>query len=202
MLGAQLRLARQYAITQRRRVAVLMPSKDITKSDGELYNAWGSTKRGFLNPFLYGSFRTCFVDSNGVFDGWVPNSQWEYLPVGSAIFGADEDETGSSFVFNPSNLPSDDSGKTTFVSGVIFPVNNPIGDFDGNGTPDEDTDKIYNVRAVIFKPTGALTDSNGLVVTVGEGLYVNGNWIIRNGKNWQDLILNPYTGRLEYKGPQ
>jgi Tfp pilus assembly protein FimT len=208
MLGAQLRLARQYAITQRRRVAVLMPSKDIQNHDGYSYdntiNPWSVAERNSLNPFLHVSFRSCFVDGSGNFEEWVPNSQWEYLPVGSAIFEADTDQTTTNFT--PTNI--NDSGGT-YVKDVLFPVGTIIGDFNGNNiledgvsVSDKD-DLLKNVRAVIFKPTGALDSSSSeIVVTVGEGLYVNGNWIIRNGKNWQDLMLNPYTGRLEYKGPE
>jgi hypothetical protein len=189
MLGAQLRLARQYAITQRRRVAVLMPSKQAD------YNPLHSDTNKILNNYKNKAFRTCFVEGTD-FDGWVPNSQWEFVPVGAGIFKADNVSSDEASEYNsdykskdPDDLPS------VKVNGVYF--GRAIGETNDDGAT------IDNVRAVIFKPTGALdSGSSEIIVTVGEGLYVNGKWIIRNGRNWQDLTLNPYTGRLEYKGPE
>jgi type IV fimbrial biogenesis protein FimT len=68
---SQIRLARQYAITNRVRVAVLLPAKDFP-SDG---TATGSTR------YKASSVRSCIVDSGKNFVEYVAKTQWAFLPM-------------------------------------------------------------------------------------------------------------------------
>ena len=68
---SQIRLARQYAITNRVRVAVLLPAKDFP-SDG---TATGSTR------YKASSVRACIVDSSKNFVEYVAKTQWAFLPM-------------------------------------------------------------------------------------------------------------------------
>ncbi len=67
---SQIRLARQYAITNRVRIAVLLPAKDFP-SDG---TATGSTR------YKASSVRSCIVDSGKNFVEYVGKTQWAFLP--------------------------------------------------------------------------------------------------------------------------
>ena len=68
---SQIRLARQYAITNRVRVAVLLPAKDFP-SDG---TATGATR------YKASSVRACIVDSSKNFVEYVAKTQWAFLPM-------------------------------------------------------------------------------------------------------------------------
>lgn len=74
MVGAQLRLARQYAITSRKRIALLMPRDDEIGPPAVARH--------------YTQFRACEYSFNGVstnFVAWIPNTKWETLPTGAII---------------------------------------------------------------------------------------------------------------------
>jgi len=81
MVGGNLRLARQYAISLRKDVALLMPSS------GELTEA----------EFAYSALRVCEVTggTSTQFVAWIENTKWEYLPLGAVIAEADADRDTS-----------------------------------------------------------------------------------------------------------
>jgi len=71
MVGSQLRLARQYAITHRTRVAVLLPG-----------NQGGSAN----NDKKFSAMRACTVNkSTGDWEDWVPGTKWVFLTKGAVI---------------------------------------------------------------------------------------------------------------------
>lgn len=90
MVGGQLRLTRQYAITSRTRVALLLPAIDEVDVGGV---------KGA--PRHYTQFRACQVDASKVWVAWIPNTKWEVLPTGAII--AKADGTGTS----PRDPPTD-----------------------------------------------------------------------------------------------
>ena len=94
MVGSQLRLTRQHAITKRKIVGLLLPRSEIT-SPGNV---------------SYAAFRACEVDSTGAFVEWIQDAKWEYLPTGTIIAEADQDSGIDAAG------PDDDS--PTLVSGV------------------------------------------------------------------------------------
>ncbi len=203
MVAAQLRLARQHAVTRRKRVAVLFPSIDIenTGAAGSYQTgSWSSDQKQWIQPYLNTSMRACYVDSSNQFLSWVSGTKWERLPVGASVFEADSDGSpDGGFHHEGATMPSDDG--MTSVGGVVFPVGNPAGNFDdtgsSGGTVDAD-DGMESVRAVVFKPTGALAGETEQVVTVGEGAY-NAGWVIRNGKNYRDMSIDAFTGRCWFR---
>ena len=189
MMTSQLRLARQHAIANRVRVAVLMPGAEIRNSTDSSLN---SVQAQALAPVYYQAFRPCVVDAAGDFSGWVPNTKWEFLPAGVAVLEADDDS--GSAASTPGTNPSDRTGGYLTVDHVLMPVGAMSGDLDGD-TILEAHDAVTHVRAVIFKPTGMLP-SLQRYVTIGEGSYVFGQWIIRNRKNMRDIQIDQYTGRI------
>jgi type II secretory pathway pseudopilin PulG len=96
MVGAQLRLARQEAIAQRKRIAILFPAAGQVTDPPDVG---------------YQAFRACIVDRSNAFQSWVENTSWQYVPTGTVIAEVDDDHTGG--IDDP---PSDGGG--TLVSGV------------------------------------------------------------------------------------
>lgn len=83
LVGAQLRLTRQYAIANRKRVALLMPRNYTTSPVG-----------GHDNALMFSAVRACEVRRNGAsedFVAWIPGTDWLFLPTGSVIAEADQD---------------------------------------------------------------------------------------------------------------
>lgn len=76
MVGSQLRLARQYAIAHRQKVAVIMPGPAA----------------GAPADKRYVGFRTARWNAvTNVFQG-IPGTKWEFLPKGTVIAEADNDK--------------------------------------------------------------------------------------------------------------
>ncbi len=69
MLTSQLRMARQYAISKRERVALLLPGPNNNLPD----------------PMRFVAFRSCIVDKSNNFQRWIQNTEWNYVPTGSSI---------------------------------------------------------------------------------------------------------------------
>ena len=124
--------------------------------------------------YRYTAFRICQVDNAGPanFVAWVSGTKWEFLPTGAVIAEADQDSGAT-------NPPND--GTWTPVSGVPG--------FTGD------------CRAVIFKPTGAPAGGAQRYVTVVDGFASNGTVTIKNAKNYVDILVDQYTGRISYLNP-
>ena len=75
LVASQLRLARQYAITKREYVAVMLPEKTFDSTD----SIAGSKE------YRASSIRTCICDSSGEFDRYINGTQWHFLPKGIYI---------------------------------------------------------------------------------------------------------------------
>lgn len=162
MVGGQLRLARQCAISSRKNVALLMPS------NGEM-----------IEPELsYTALRTCEVTGGPLprFVMWLPNTKWEYLPLGAVVAEADDDE-------NMSAPPADGQ-----YSKVIPDAANAIGAASGR-----------TVRAVVFRKTGCTIAPTRMYVTIAEGVVVGGALTIKNADNTMDLSVNQFTGQVSHE---
>lgn len=201
MVASQLRLVRQYAITNRVRIAILMPGTQMTTHGGTLLTAAFPEA---VAPMTCKTFRPCLVDASNQFVDWVPGTTWTHLPAGIAILEADQD-AGSSEV--RSGQPPQD-GTFSKVNHVPLPVGAPTGDLNGNGSLETDTsgagahgDLAHNVRAIVFKPSGRL-NSLQRYVTIGEAEHDGAQWAaIRNRANLVDVCVDQYTGRVVVKGP-
>ncbi|MCK5806105.1 MAG: hypothetical protein KAI66_24950, partial [Lentisphaeria bacterium] len=73
VVGSQLRLARQYAISHRKRVALIMPNANDTDTDRR-----------------FRAIRTCIVDTSNHFLRWVPNTSWIFLAPGGVLWEIDD----------------------------------------------------------------------------------------------------------------
>ena len=111
---SQIRLARQYAITKRVRVAVLLPAKDFP-SDG---TATDSTR------YKASSVRSCIGDSNNGFLEYVGKTQWAFLPQSVYI----DDITNADEVDNV-NFP--EGGSAEVVNDVRSIIFLPSGSVEG-----------------------------------------------------------------------
>ena len=186
-VSAQLRLARQYAISNRCKVAVIMPTQEVA----------GNARWACFRPAVV-SGTTPFK-----FVRWVDGTTWTFLPVGSSIMEADDDvgiQSGGSYTV----LGDDAYQKVGVASNEVN-----LDKLGGSTT-------AKNVRAVVFSSTGRLAGmSTSLYVTVGEAINNGtvgsaGTWIIRNpanaaknksASNQLTITINPYTGRTVTSDP-
>jgi prepilin-type N-terminal cleavage/methylation domain-containing protein len=169
MVGSQLRLARQEAISKRKTVAVLFPTANSATGDATSYVA----------------FRPCIVTratsgtADYVWQEWVTNAAWSFAPIGAVVAEVDGDGAPATGVPSP---PVDDPPIIT------------IGSVPGYA---------LDVRAIVFKASGQVGGSLQRYVTLVEGALPTGaaTPLIKNGKNWIDINVNQYTGRVTYKRP-
>ncbi len=168
MIGSQLRLARQEAISKRKTIALLFPTVNPTTGEATAYVG----------------FRPCIVTratsgtADYVWQEWVPNATWSFTPVGAVAAEVDQDGAPVTGVPSP---PVDDT--ITAVGSV--------------------PDFAADMRAVVFKPSGQIAGSLQRYVTLVEGAMAPGAAapLIKNSKNWIDINVNQYTGRVTYKRP-
>ena len=190
MLSAQIRLTRQFAISQRRTVALILPAVVSGLPDDLCYVAM---KPAIVRvPAGSPSYDYEFVE-------WVDGTRWMHIPRGAAIAEVDGDE-GIQNSSGWSATPSDDSITTVGVA------------------PDQMTDLQEDlsgstkapVRAIVFSPTGRLLSSGGDgYVTVAQIQYdpnVTGGWIRKNPgqsgpglctPNQFNIHVNQFTGRIK-----
>jgi len=171
MVAGQLRLTRQHAIITRQSVALLLPA------------ATGPTGTNYC------AFKPCFVTKSGsdwVWQSWIPTTKWEFLPSGAVVVEADEDVAHDEDV----NIP--------WPATEYSPSLDKNVDLNGNG--DGTDDSPNHVRAAIFKPTGALTDTlNRKFVTLAEGFYDGTAIRDRNRHNFRIIEVDIYTGRVTHR---
>ena len=108
-VSAQLRLARQYAISNRCKVALIMPQDGINASS------------------CYACFRSAAKKGSADYV-WVNNTNWTFLPTGAAIY----DVTGGQTVSNTMDLTKIGGGAAMgSLRAVIF---KSTGALEGNST--------------------------------------------------------------------
>lgn len=182
MVGSQLRLARQEAITKRRTIAVLFPKTNSTATD--------------VSPTAFVAFRSCYVtpstSGSYVFDTslqWVANTSWIYVPVGAVIAEADLDGGPTS----PPPVDLDDDGPLATDPGDAMTTVSGVDGFAAGAL----------VRAIVFKPSGQLGPMDVRNVTIVEGAVPPGSAtpLIKVRDNWINISINPFTGRVTYQRP-
>ena len=57
---------------------------------------------------------------------------------------------------------------------------------------------VDNVRAIVFKPTGKMAVTLNRYVAVSESTYSGTNLTATNPKNWIDVTIDQFTGRVTY----
>ncbi|OGV52903.1 MAG: hypothetical protein A2X45_17435 [Lentisphaerae bacterium GWF2_50_93] len=169
---SRLGMARNYAISTRKCIALLMPTS------------------GLPDQYCYGANRMCIVNSNGTYDSgtlvttytfqrWVQSENWEFTNPGSVIIDVDNIAGCSGTALVHEQV---DGVKCSDIEAGYATVN--------------------NVRAIIFKPSGKIAcdtlSYSDRFVTVGEGAYSAGALIWKNRSNVIDVKIEKYTGRVSY----
>ncbi|MCX6983261.1 MAG: hypothetical protein NT118_00730 [Lentisphaerae bacterium] len=190
-LSSKLGAARGYAINNRQYVAVLMPDANLP------------------NDYLFRSYKLCVVSSTSIptsisvtsgtppitrtitvttftFTRWLPSENWGFLPTGAAInhINVNPHLAGSN-----SNIYSDGWLESSHeeIDGVkLHEISSAYNNTD-------------NVRAIVFRPNGKLAGASGSrYVAVSESTYSGTILVSTNQKNWIDIFINEYTGRVTY----
>ncbi|OPZ30410.1 MAG: hypothetical protein BWZ02_00795 [Lentisphaerae bacterium ADurb.BinA184] len=145
MLATQLRACRQYAVSQRTQVAMMVYRYEQLQA-----------------------MRSAELYSNEQFSQWIPNTAWTFLPVGAVV---------------------EATGGTTAVPvtpAQMVPIGKPA------------TDPL----ALVFKPSGKLSASSNPTLRISDKLWDGSAYVDRgSGKNWQQIEVNRYTGRVKISGP-
>lgn len=172
-IAGRLGLARGYAINNRQYVALLMPDANLP------------------NDYLCRSYKLCVVNTtptNNVFNfsKWLPSENWGFLPAGTAIHhinstqhNGSADGTGT---FSPTAFACEqvDRVKLSEIHPTAYA-------------------NVDNVRAIVFKPNGMLAGSgNSRYVAVSESTHNGTELIPTNKKNWIDITVDQFTGRVTY----
>lgn len=189
LLTAQVKLTRQFAISQRRYVALLLPG-EITEG--------GVNK--LPDDLSYVAMKPAIVEVSGtsyVFVEWVDGSKWLHVPRGAVIAEVDIDRgiaNGSGFTSTPQDdspclvtkVPA--SQLTELVTGL-------------SADPD--------IRAIVFSPTGRVKGLTQANLTVAQLIYAKGTWVSKTPgtgsglctTNQFNINVNIFTGRIKVESP-
>jgi len=186
-IGSAIAMARQLSVARKKYVAVIMP---------------GSNASSIKEDYRYACYRLAYVAKSGSdyqFLSWRGGSAWELLPKGTTIMEADADiginQTGTPSLF--SKQPADNSYTK-------------VGDVDLNGGGLNGNTDVDDVRAVVFSPKGKLK-GDSRYVTVGEAVFINTFWNIKNPDNDTSsnlscanqftIEINRFSGAVKYLLP-
>ena len=165
-----LKLARTYAINNRKYVAVLFPNANLD------------------DEYHFKSYRVCLVtkDANGnyTFQRWISNENWEFLPTGITIYGIETDAISKKAggAFSPAF--SADAAKN------IYSVN--CEDI-GYGT-------AVTMKGIIFRPNGRTANTTSdTYIGLSPGTP-NGTDIVNTNPDAEpvNIRIGQYTGRVSY----
>ena len=186
-LSSKISLARSFAVSRNKYVALLLP--DDTNFNGDLNGATpsnnpiASNTSGFDNEYFFTQTRLCYVDkttdaSNNTiykFDRWVDGYEWQKLPSKTVAFIVSE--TGSGV--------KEDS-KSTKVEEIAG-------------------DSSKDCSGLVFKPSGALINASDVVIRVYRAAYIPATStknFVWQGKEtpeggWK-IGVNGFTGRTSF----
>lgn len=192
--AAALKLARDKAITDKMYVALLLPHRDAPGT--------GSLP----SDYIHRSYRMCYVDENYstaesgargaqrtfTFVSWVPGSNWEFVPTGTAILEWDMEYKGG-------------SGDTDDVA-TLLNSSNYHEEVDNIDCSDIGAGTVNNVLAAVFKPTGEICAGLQRYLSLGEAVFSGATLTYTNNlprKHEQGVLIlkiDQYAGRISY-GP-
>ena len=168
-ITSKLGQARGYAITSREYVAVLMP------------------KTGLTNDYIYKGYKLCVVSgttSPFTFKRWIPSEKWEFTPNGTAINHINN---------TPHDAGTNSDGTTgTWLTGFACE------EVSGVKLTEIGVANIDNVRAIVFKPTGKMAVNLPRYIAVSESTFNGTDLTATNKKNWIDITVDQFTGRVTY----
>lgn len=194
-IANELKRARQHAIGQNRYVAVLMPTAQPSNQGG-------------IDEIRYRahSYRTCYLAGKprydaatksyvGTFDGYLSASQWQFLPGGVFLAGK----------------PGEDGDGQTNGNWGPTATTNRCNSVDGLNFPDSiSSTQVHHVRAVMFRPNGAVmpaptggatSGTNTTIDVVKGGLdlaHLGYERVLTEGVNHQRMEINHFTGKLDF----
>lgn len=176
-LSTKVSMARSYAVTQNRHVALLIPDKTANTS---YLNA-------YLKPYIYSYDRLCYVDVNNNFESWIEGEEWTQLANGTCAY-----IEAPSPPLPPAPLPPPPSPSS--LNYTVQQVTNVNAAMSG-----------INCSAVIFQSNGALQNGGDVVIRVNPALYdienqvltfnIKGGTIVQ--KRW-NIVIAPFTGKVQY----
>ena len=196
LLAAQVRLTRQFAISQRRTVALLMPGEIIEGGANKL-----------PDDLSYVAMKPAIVEDNSgnyEFVAWVDGSKWLHVPRGAVIAEVDGDQgvaaKGSSYNVT---APAEDGKCLVTVPFVqLGDLYEPLESLSGNATIR---------RAIVFSPTGRVKGPTEANLTVAQLIYTKGGWISKTSgtsgtstqftANQFNINVNTFTGRIKVESP-
>lgn len=170
-VSSKLNLARSYAVSRNRYVALLIPDKAAPGS-----GLTSGLPTDYEN-YLYSKTRLCYVKATttaGVFnfDGWVEGMEWEDFPAQTTAYLANS----SGFTaYKVKTVPLTTSASPTFdCASVVF---KPAG-------------VLYNCTDAKIKVMLAFYDTNASALKFQKQEDENKGW---------DISINGYTGRGSYE---
>jgi prepilin-type N-terminal cleavage/methylation domain-containing protein len=194
VLSAQIRLTRQFAISQRRTVALLVPADEITDLPDEL--CYVAMKPAIVTPSS--------GDTTGLkydFVEWVDGTRWMHVPRGAVIAEVDVD-VGIADSSGWTEAPDESASAISTVTVELGELDELDEDLSGATTVD--------VRAIVFSPTGRTLGLSAANATVAQIMYdsgASGDWLLRdkgdsNTAGWCtpnqfNISVNSFTGRIK-----
>lgn len=178
-IGAKLKIARSYAITQRQCVAVVFPQNS---KSGEEYPASTDIPSKYYNC----AYRACAVSNPDSGDNeflyWLEGDKWTFLPTGNAVLEIDDDDEVE--VSGGKLSPTNDDN-LTLIDGVNF------SDIGGGSSVDD-------VTALVFKPNGRTRGQRYL--NIGEAMHEGSGLVMTNPDPmaYYTVFADQFTGRIKY----
>ena len=166
-----LKLARTYAINNRKYVAVLFPSANLD------------------DEYHFRSHRVCLVARSGsapnytyTFKRWIPNENWEFLPTGVAIYGVETSAVGEK------------------AGGTFTPIFNATKNITVVNCEDIGYGTSLTLTGVIFRPNGRTENTTSATyIGLSDGTP-NGAEIVNTNPDAEpvNVKIGQYTGRVTY----
>ncbi|MFA6099244.1 MAG: GspH/FimT family pseudopilin [Patescibacteria group bacterium] len=169
-LSSKVSMARSYAVTQNRNVALLLPDKTANTSGA------GTN----IANYVYNYTRLCYVDSNNNFDGWIDGEEWYLFANGVCAYI-------ESPAAQAAPLPAPPAGGTYTVQRVTAL---PGGEF-SSAVIFQNNGSLLNSGNVVIRVNSAFYDKNTTVLSFN----VKGGTIEQ--KRW-NIVITPFTGKAKY----
>lgn len=170
-ISSKVSMARSYAVTQSRHVALLIPDKTSNTSH----------TNAELKPYIYSYTRLCYVDSDNKFDGWIEGEEWSRLAKGTCAYI--ESPVTQSAPLPPPPSTNYTVQKVTDIN-ALSGVNCSALVFQSNGT-------LVNSGNVVIRVNQAFYDQETQNLTFN----VRGGTIEQ--KRW-NIAINSFTGKVQY----
>ncbi len=180
-LSSKVSMARSYAVTQNRNVALLIP--DLSKDSGGVLYTSGAP----ITPYIYNYSRLCYVDSNNKFEAWIDGEDWSPLANGVCAYIESPVTQAAALKLPPPPIPVSNYTIQKVIN--ILPISMPDN----------------TCSAVVFQSNGTLMNAGNVVIRVNSAFYdkdtgsfsfnVKGGTIQQ--KRW-NIKVNSFTGKVQY----